>query len=136
MLYDFRPRLYGLSVYYSSKYFLFSIFSVYHKKLEDDIISDTSGHFKRLMVSMANVSTVCFSWKYRYFNYVFGVGLNSVCDKAKNVHNIHVCHKICAKQTYYRNYESVDLSEDLCIGLSVPISIRYLHGPQRTWYTV
>lgn len=30
--------------------------SVYRTTLEKDIISDTSGHFKRLMVSMATVS--------------------------------------------------------------------------------
>lgn len=29
---------------------------MYGRTLEQDIVSDTSGHFKRLMVSLANVS--------------------------------------------------------------------------------
>ena len=36
--------------------FLTHCFAVYGKKLEEDIISDTSGHFKRLMVSLASVN--------------------------------------------------------------------------------
>ena len=36
--------------------FLTHCFAVFGKKLEEDIISDTSGHFKRLMVSLASVN--------------------------------------------------------------------------------
>lgn len=46
-----------------------SVFAVFHRDLERDVVSETSGHFKRLLVSMLQVSDtfsdcmlMCIDW--------------------------------------------------------------------------
>ena len=50
----------GLSCELYTMHFLFCIFIEFGRNLEKDVVSETSGHFRRLLVSLCQVNTPSF----------------------------------------------------------------------------
>ncbi len=79
---------YGYSITMKSCIFFFMFLSVYKRNLEKDLANDTSGHFKRLMVSMSMVSFFLFLFYKTLFKvnrFICKSRYTSICSSAVHI---------------------------------------------------